>query len=441
MNRPLLFLERILYGDGTEPFNGVFALRLKGAIDPEKLRYALDKVQARHPALSATVAFEAKKPWFRYLPEDEKIPLLVKERHGDTHWQQEVIAAWNQRFEGVLLQVSLLQGAATSELILAFHHCLCDGGGGMILVRDLLAVLDDPKKTIGFQKAGGRLEHLIPKERLEHRGRKLRSALSGILLSRILKTASWFIRSRPEAKFSREADYLLHGKLSTNASDAWFEKCRAHQVTVNTALSAALLLSFEAVRGQAAHKKLSCPVDIRRFLSEEDRNNLFSFGLLLTMQYPKRMQQPKNGMLQPKNGMQQPTCTIENLWKLAREMQAGADRQLKKLNPYDFLLLMEGLHPATEAMRKTLTYGKVRNDLMFSNLGRLDIPETYSDFEIDTVFSPTVIGPFGNPTTVIASTYKRQLDLCFVSNKKYMDRTTGEAIFREAIRLIESPLN
>src|SRR5690606_3278193 len=122
MNRPLLFLERILYGDGTEPFNGVFALRLKGTFDNENLRKALDKVQKKHPALSAAVRLDGGKPRFQYLPEDEKIPLTLKERQGDSDWQQEVIAAWNQRFESVLLQVCLLKGKDCSELILAFHH-------------------------------------------------------------------------------------------------------------------------------------------------------------------------------------------------------------------------------------------------------------------------------------------------------------------------------
>src|SRR5690606_6194848 len=91
-------------------------------------------------------------------------------------------------------------------------------------------------------------------------------------------------------RFLREEDYLLHRKLSKADSDAWFKNCKANQVTVNTAISTALLLSFKKIIGTGAHNKLSCPVDIRRFIAAEDRNSLFSFGLILTMRMGKETQ-------------------------------------------------------------------------------------------------------------------------------------------------------
>jgi hypothetical protein len=56
---------------------------------------------------------------------------------------------------------------------------------------------------------------------------------------------------------------------------------------------------------------------------------------------------------------------------------------------------------------------------MFSNLGRIQIPHEYKEFSVDTIFSPSVIGPLGNTTTMVVSTYRGKMDFSFVGSEGF----------------------
>ncbi|RTZ49515.1 hypothetical protein EJ377_02970 [Chryseobacterium arthrosphaerae] len=70
------------------------------------------------------------------------------------------------------------------------------------------------------------------------------------------------------------------------------------------------------------------------------------------------------------------------------------------------MMVMESGHDALNNFTRLLKNGKSSNDCMFSNLGRIQIPHEYKEFSVDTIFSPSVIGPLGNTTTLVVSTYR-----------------------------------
>ncbi|WP_257667603.1 condensation domain-containing protein [Parapedobacter tibetensis] len=419
--RDLLFLERVLYGDGTAAFNGVFALRIKGQVDEGRLRQALQKVQAKHPILKAYVVNSAKGlPAFRVAEQGPEIPLIVGKRKGDTTWKDAVKKAWGTIFDiriGPLAQLEMLLDTDGADLIFAFHHCICDGGGGVVLMSELLKLLDNPNHSMGPAQGLPGLEAIIPSKVQGSSKQRRRTRLLARLLRVALSTSVAFVSTKNKPKISRVDDYLIHWKCSQAFSAKLFSACSAKGVTVNTVLSLAFLLAFKQVRGRQAHGRLTCPVDIRRFVPGIDKDSLFSFGLVL------KFQLTKNG--------------TKDFWQQAKALQTQSDKQVNGMKPYDFLMVMENLHGALDNMLKVLTYGKVSNDLMFSNIGKLQIPQTYTDFEVDTIFSPTVIGPFANPTTVITSTYKGQLDFSFVCNEGFIQRSDAESIRNEAIANLE----
>jgi len=69
----------------------------------------------------------------------------------------------------------------------------------------------------------------------------------------------------------------------------------------------------------------------------------------------------------------------DSLSGLLQEAQRIMTYKLSKLNAIEFLLTMEYSHAALEDMIKVLTYGKQGDDLMFSNMGKLEIPEAKRD--------------------------------------------------------------
>ena len=410
MKRQLFFLERILYGDGNTPFNGVFALKIKGVVHAERLVSALERIQAKHALLRAHVEKDEKgMPWFVVHEETPPIPLRMVERRGESDWMEETRSEWAQAFEtwrGPLLRVVWLRGESVSDLILAFHHCLCDGGSALALMQDLLSLLDEEDADIGCPKDWVTKHELLAGLGGRWMERKARGVSALIKIG--LSAGAFLTPSRGKTPVSRSEDYLLHWKLNKELSDALFRYCKAAQVTVNTLLCVAALHAFRCVRGKRAHQKVTCPVDIRRYHPAIKKDMLFAFGLAVTLSLKKRWS--------------------ESFSRSVEDAQQLMTDKLGRLNATEFLLMMEHSHAAVGNMIKVLTYGKPGNDLMFSNMGRIDIPERYSSFEVETVYSPTVIGPFGNPTTLVTTTYKGQLDFSLVSNRTVLLEEEARAI-------------
>ncbi|WP_186774352.1 condensation domain-containing protein [Chitinophaga pinensis] len=424
MKRKLLLPERLMLGDGTAPFNGVYVISINGVITAAGLSVALAKVQARHPSLRAAVRNDASgAPWFEIPEVYQPIPLIIKERTSAVDWQQEVRDAWASVFNiesGPLINLTWLKGDPQSELILTFHHSMCDGGGGLMLVKEILAVLDDPDKQIGAHPAFTTLQDIVPAHILNGKQQIFKAKLKGLFIKGALAAVSAMVNTRGKQPISREKDYLLHWKLDRQVSAALFQHCALQEVTVNTALCVAFLRAFKLVKGEKAMNKIICPVDIRRFIPEIRKDVIFSFGLSLELSLNNSQQLP--------------------FWQRAKALQTVASRKIKQMNPYAFMLPFEYAHGGIKYMRKFLTYGKPVYDLMFSNMGKLDVPERYQHFTIDTIFSPTVIGPFSNPTTIITSTYKGQIDFSFVSNYQVLDYQDAVAIREMAMELLTKEL-
>ncbi|WP_254412230.1 condensation domain-containing protein [Dyadobacter diqingensis] len=422
MKRKLLFLERVLYGNGSQPFHGVFSVKIAGRIIPENFPVALRKLQEKYPILTACIEEDEKgDPYFVRQSPAPEIPLRIATRLSDQDWIDESRYEWATSFQirtGPLLRVVWIRSDEVSDLILAFHHCMCDGGSGMALLTDLLALLDNTDHEIGTSSTFSSLDDLIPASILNNNGKKIKAGFSSGLVNASLAVMSNFISTKNKILPQRESDYLISWKLSQEESSALFAVCKKHQVTVNTALCLAFLEAFKMVNKTAAHGKATCPVDIRRYMPEVKRDTIFAFGLAMNMQLAKK--------------------PAADFWVNAEKQQVLISKQMEKLNPYEFIMGMEGSHKAIRHLIKFLTYAKAGNDFMFSNMGRLDIPSDYRTFTIETVYSPTVIGPFGNPTTIITTTFNKQMDFSFVSNEMFMARENAMKIRQEAMKLMFS---
>ncbi len=54
------------------------------------------------------------------------------------------------------------------------------------------------------------------------------------------------------------------------------------------------------------------------------------------------------------------------------------------------LMIGEYIHASLKLLVKLLKVTKGTHDVTFSNMGRLNIPESYQHFEVETIISPTV---------------------------------------------------
>ncbi|GAB0156916.1 hypothetical protein CHRYSEOSP005_21830 [Chryseobacterium sp. Alg-005] len=417
MKRRLLFGERMLLGDGTEPFNAVIPFRLRGTFKEEDIQQALHQIQAKHPWLRALITYDDQHiPWFEVPEPSLPIPVRTVPRKGEDDWQEESQKEWQTIFryeELPLIRFVWIKGEEVSDMLFVFHHCLCDGGSAMAFLYEFLQVLDHPAADIGIEQPILGIQDVVPAAILNNRRQKLKAKFIG----RLAATA---IKCIPVGKkaIDRQDDYLIHWKFDVVTSQELISYCRSKDVTVNTFLSAAVLQAFKKVRGKSAFNKVSCPVDIRRFAPQIKNDHIFAFGLMIVLSAQEKM------------------SFLDNV----RLMQEAVERKTAKLNPYITMMVMESGHDALNNFTKLLKQGKSSNDCMFSNLGRIQIPHEYNKFTVDTIFSPSVIGPLGNTTTLVTSTFRGEMDFSFVGSEGYLPYSEALAIRDEMMKTVQQQI-
>ncbi|MCA1614416.1 MAG: condensation domain-containing protein, partial [Acidobacteria bacterium] len=153
---PLSFAQqRLWFLDQLEPgaaaYNVTAALRLKGRLDADALRRALDEVVRRHESLRTTFAEADGQPVQLIAPElTVSLPVVdLAHRAGDERGvevgrlaAEEARAGFDLR-QGPLLRARLLRlTEAEHVLLFTMHHIISDGWSVGVLVREVAALYE-----------------------------------------------------------------------------------------------------------------------------------------------------------------------------------------------------------------------------------------------------------------------------------------------------------
>lgn len=418
MKRKLIIGERIMYGNGNTPLNSAFVVKIRGAVQLHLLHNALAKVQAKHLLLRAGVLPDKKGlPHFVTNEQITPIPVRIIERRGDDDWQEESVNEWATPFDmqnGPLCRVAWIRAENISELILVCHHCICDGGSVATLLQEILAVLDQPDMELRPYASFDAIEDLIPAPYLENKKLKSKGKRSAILAWLTLSLLLWHRKPKPKGK-----DYLLHWKLGKATSAAFVQRCKAEGTTVHAALCVALLRAFRQVKGERARNKVITPVDIRRFIDAIKQDTLFAYAPTVNLSLD-------------------PTApsTAKSFWVQAFRLKEELAARIEELNVFVQLMIGEYIHGSLKLLVKLLKVTDGSHDVTFSNMGRLNIPESYRTFEVETIISPTVAFPWRNPNTLVTTTFRGQMDFVFMSNEAFLPYDEAVAIKEAAMEMV-----
>lgn len=415
MKRKLLFGERMLNGDGQSPFNMVIPLKIKGQTKLNKLELALLKIQKKHPWLTASIITDNdKRPWFTtQSAESFRVNIRIVNRSGDDDWKRESETEWAKTFDtsrSPLFRVTWIKGEEFSEFLLVFHHCLCDGSTGISILKEFLFLVDNPETEIGEEIPIQGVEDIVPAKVLKSFRKRTKHSLIG----KIATLALWIIPIKKVA-VDRKRDYMLHWKFDEQFSTAILLFCKSNSFTANTLLSATILKAFKEILAAKSFNKISLPVDIRNLNPLIKKDHVFAFGLMIVLS----------------------ASNSASFLEGVKLLQQDVNRKLAKLDPYSLMMMMEACHPSLENFSNLLKYGKTSNDCMFSNLGKLEIAHEYENFQLETIYSPSVIGPLGNTTTILTSTFRKQMDFSFMASEGYLTYNDAELIKGKVISLLK----
>lgn len=412
IKRKLLLVERIMYIDATTPLNCVFTAKIKGEIPKEHIEIALIKIQNKHPLLRAEINLQDKQHPFFVIRENMKpIPLRIVKRQTDTDWLVESEQEWYRQFKddgSPLAQLVWIKGDELSELLWVLPHCICDGTGLVTLMQELLVLIDNPTLDLEsyplFQSVNN---FLSPQFDIQKNTRKSKLYL---VLAKF-----FFLLQRKNKKRNLGKNYAIHWKLDPTNSAAITQKCKDSGISVHAILCTAFMRAFQDVQGKSAREKVISPINIRHFIPEIKKDQLFAFAPTVELSLKNKTPQ---------------------ILDQAKHIKKDLTQKIEKMDARELLWMGEQMHPLVNRMIALLKSSRGGHDLTLSNMGSLEIPNNYKNFILEDIFSPTVAFPWLNSNTLVTTTYRNQMDFTLMSNQDFLPKEEALKIKDKAIELL-----
>jgi hypothetical protein len=214
--------------------------------------------------------------------------------------------------------------------------------------------------------------------------------------------------------------YLIYWTAGEDISAALSDRCKSEGTTPYAAMCVAFLDAFREVMGPNFKDKMMCPVNIRRFIDSLDANVMFNYAPTISLSLGRK--------------------PLGEFWAMARTLKQSMMDKIERLNAVEQLVTAEHLHSSASKLVSLLLRSKGSYDFAFSNVGRLDIPETYADFRLERFLGVTVALPWRNCTTLVTTQFRGQTDVAFVSNQNFLPRQEAMAIQQKAIQMLTAAL-
>jgi hypothetical protein len=372
-DRPLCRPEEILWWlDRGAPLHFVTVVDLDGPLPPDTLAKALAAAAARHPALRSTLCGSPEA--LRFAPREGPLP-LAQEARPEAEWAARLeteLATPMPALGGPLLRTTLLSASGTRHrLLLALHHAIGDGRGGIWLARDVLSAA-----------AGQVLEALPPAPTLDatrparHRGlRALGTALATV--ARDLARALRFGRPRTmrvdvAGPLDARRPQVHSLVFAPPVVEALTTRARAAGTTVHGLMSAVLLQAVAAESGGVVPLSCGSPVDLRPHLEPRVGEDL---GYYVGLSQGAYRVDPAADPLPLARAIRR---------DLVRDLARGVPTKFHEVASLLFRGLRRGRTPA--AFAAAMYALPVRATTGITNLGRLTVPSTYGPLRTTALF-------------------------------------------------------
>ncbi|MBD2387717.1 phthiocerol/phthiodiolone dimycocerosyl transferase family protein [Cylindrospermum sp. FACHB-282] len=287
-NRKLAPIEQTMeiLNQHAGSFNVVTISRIKGDLNEEIVRQALDLIQGRHPHLNSHIVGDSDNLRFDFGA--KTIPLRVVQKQSSGQWQEVVLEELNQPIDSdkCLARAVLITFAdgQPNYLLTILHHAISDGLSTVQLHSEIL--------TYCQKIVEGKIEENIPilhplpdiQELMSKSMQGKIAKIKGILF--LLRLKLKLSLHRPETlKFEKcvptelRRCNMVQTKLNKEITSQLVELCRKEKTTVQGALCTAMMLAAAREISSEARAKLrlSCRsyVDLRQRLKPEvNRENL-----------------------------------------------------------------------------------------------------------------------------------------------------------------------
>jgi NRPS condensation-like uncharacterized protein len=419
MNRKLIIGERIMYVEAKAAVNCVFTAKIRGTIQEKNLRMALSEIQRKHPLLRVVIREdEHGKPYFVSDTQIPAIPISIIERFSDDDWITTSEAEWDNRFDvkkGPLARVVWLKSDNVSELLLVCAHCICDGTSMLTIMREMLLLMDLQDTPMEPYESFESIKALIPEHILSNRKMKLKAWF-------VSKIAGWVLAMKTKkTQFTPGKSYLLHWKMDEEMATALTNQAKQEKTALHATFSVSFVQALQEVKGDQTKSQVIYPVDIRRYIPEIKNDHLFAFAPIEELPVDKD--------------------ATTDFWTKTRKLRNDLAGRIDVMNIHELLLMSEYFHPAVHRLMTYLKSSDGTHDVTLSNMGRLNIPDNFNTFTLETIYSPSASFPWRNPNTLVISTFRREIDFSFISNESFLSKEDATIVKNRMMEILLEKIN
>lgn len=283
------------------PNNVVITATINGNILEGELVEVLKKVTKMHPLMGVRIVIDSNyEAWFT---DEGAAPLSLKtiDRKSNRQWIDVVENEHNIPFDfesGPLIRFILLKSKEVSDLIIICQHSICDGISLTNLIQEIMFLLSNPEAGVkrvdpvfpvseNFPAVSFRIKLKLLKNRLvmgriNREWNKQRVIFDDVDYQNI-----------HEAYTQKYKHRIIAEELSESQTLDLINWCHKNHVTVNSALSVALLAGRHDIRGESDGSHLvQIAANIRNHLKKPAKN-VFGFlagGIKFRFEYlPDKM--------------------------------------------------------------------------------------------------------------------------------------------------------
>ncbi|MCG3210693.1 MAG: hypothetical protein FOGNACKC_04324 [Anaerolineae bacterium] len=254
LKRRMTAPERVLL---MLPLNVVMVAKIRGSIDVERLTAILDGLRKRHALLVVRVVIDEKNNAWYVTEGVPEFTVTTIPRQTEEQCLQVAVKEWQISFPietGPLVRFSLLHSSDRTDLVICAHHAICDGISLTYLIRDILRQLAEPDRAA----------EILPEPPAITRDTVPSPPPSNLIAKGVIGVFNklW---ARQNISFNSDdlkqlhqvfweqnrAAGLLAWEISVAETKALVSRCRAENVTINTALWTTFLAAQHDVQGDA----------------------------------------------------------------------------------------------------------------------------------------------------------------------------------------------
>jgi len=395
-------------------FNVVTYGRIIGPLSAEIVRQALDIVQHRHPRLNSRIVGDLDN--LRFETGAKKIPLRVVDRQHSEQWQEILTEELNTKINSyeVLLRAVLVKDPSentASHLIITIHHAITDGLSSIQLYSELLTSCQkiaggEPHSPVPSLEVLPPVDELLPASIKGFRG----NINSLLFVLRLQLKQLWH---RPETlsfektvPIEERRSRIVCRQMDADFTQQLILRCREEKTTVQGALNAGMMFAAaKKIRaGQKTRVLCYTTIDLRKRLkplvSKENlgilASSLISFHTL-----------GKN----------------TSFWELAREVRQQLEIGLKGSDIFSIVLISrKSIESALARPHKS------SGTVSISNVGRVNIPRVYGQFELSEISFVPAVAAFGGIFYLAATTFEGKMFLNFHFSEPALSQETMETL-------------